>query len=73
MSKIIKRPYNHIALAYDTLHYSSMSTHVATLNGTDIYYDHGMFYCDPLPSLIVLQSIVSYLFSEGFIEDEDVF
>lgn len=50
-----------------------MSTHIATLNGTDIYYENGTFYCDPLPSLVELQRIVSYLFSEGFIEDEEIF
>ena len=50
-----------------------MNGHIATLNGTDIYYKDGMFYCDPLPSLLELQRIVSYLFSEGFIEDEEIF
>ena len=50
-----------------------MNRHVATINGISISYEQGTFHCDPLPSLQELQAIVSYLFSEGFINDEDIF
>lgn len=40
------------------------------LNGYDVFYHEGCFRFDPLPDLTTLQSLVSYLLAEGFIDDE---
>lgn len=68
--KTVERSLNHTAYTHDSLYLFGMTRHIATLNGIDIYYSEGAFHCDPLPSLTDLQSIVSYLFSEGFIDEE---
>lgn len=41
--------------------------------GYDVNYIDGCFLLDPLPELSVVQKIVSYLFSEGFLNDEEIF
>ncbi len=46
---------------------------VVNLRGYDVYYNNGCFTLDPLPDLLTLQNIVSYLISEGFINDEEDF
>lgn len=41
---------------------------IARLRGYDVYYINGCFTLDPSPNdFVTLQSIVSYLASEGFI------
>jgi len=42
-------------------------TFIAHLRGYDVYYSNGCFTLDPQPDLVTLQSIVSYLVAEGFI------
>lgn len=44
--------------------------HVTCLNGYDVYYRNGCFTIDPIADLNTLQTIVSYLVAEGFINDE---
>jgi hypothetical protein len=51
---------------------TSDSHFVVNLRGYDIYYNNGCFTLDPLPDVMTLQNIVSYLINEGFINvDED--
>lgn len=47
--------------------------YIAHINGYDVYYCDGCFMLDPLPDLSTLQSVVSYLISEGFINDYETF
>ena len=47
-------------------------TFIARLRGYDVYYSNGCFTLDPLPADIAeLQSIVSYLVSEGFVNPDE--
>jgi hypothetical protein len=49
------------------------SKFIARLNGYDVYYGNGCFTLDPLPDKIsTLQSIVSYLVSEGFVNIDEL-
>lgn len=46
---------------------------IANLRGYDIYYGNGCFTLDPLPDLVTLQNIISYLIDEGFVNPEECF
>lgn len=70
VSKGVEWALDYTASTNDSLYIFDMTRHIATLNGIEVYYSEGTFHCDPLPSLTELQSIVSYLFSEGFIDEE---
>ncbi len=68
--------YHSCIDSYDTIHIlismTSDSHFVVNLRGYDIYYNNGCFTLDPLPDVMTLQNIVSYLINEGFINvDED--
>ncbi len=47
-------------------------TFITRLRGYDVYYCNGCFTLDPLPvDIIELQSIVSYLVSEWFVNPDE--
>ena len=52
---------------------TSDSNFIINLRGYDIYYSNGCFTLDPLPDLITLQNIVSYLIDEGFVNVDENF
>jgi|688.fasta_scaffold382552_3 hypothetical protein len=47
------------------------SNFIAHLRGHDVYYVNGCFTLDPLPDLVTLQTIVSYLIDEGFVNVDE--
>jgi hypothetical protein len=49
------------------------SNFIAHLRGHDVYYANGCFTLDPLPDLVTLQTIVSYLIDEGFVNVDESF
>ena len=49
------------------------SNFVVKFRGYNIYYNSGCFTLEPLPDLMTLQNIVSYLIAEGFINIDENF